>query len=143
MITVSRHCPRMNEDLRVDVVLYPSGEVKAVPAGKGAAIVRSYSERNDGTATGRRVLAWLLVTLVVAYSLLVVRNLLAGILAATVVYAAMRLLPAFTGTDADLLDGDVTVRDAREQWDATPVSEVTAPGESDRRREVDHAFEGD
>lgn len=131
----------MDEDARVDVVLYPSGAVKAVPAGKGADVVRSYHERNQGTGIGRRVLAWLLVALVVAYSLLVARTLLLGVLAATVVYAAVRLLPRFAGADADLLDGNVALRDAREQWDATPVSAVAGGPARGRRERAAEATE--
>jgi hypothetical protein len=50
-----------------------------------------------------------------------------------------------TTSDASLLDSDVTVRDAREQWEATPVSELESPSpdERNRGREREHAFEGD
>lgn len=147
------HGHRMNDtrrrsrtgEARVDVVMYPSGDVKAVPAGKGGEIVRSFRERTSSSGSARRLFAWALVLFVVVYSLLIVRNLLLGIVAAGVVYAVVLLLPGLTGSDASLLDSGVTLRAAREQWEATPVAELESPrpDEGDRRREREHAFEGD
>lgn len=133
------------ERQRVDVVMDRSGDVKAVPAGKGGEIVRSYHDRGRSPSPARRVLAWLLVAFVLAYSVLIVRDLLLGIITAAVVFGVIRLLPHLTGSDASLLDSDVTLRDAREQWGATPVSAVESgrEGERDRRGEREHAFEGE
>lgn len=79
------HDVRAMERQRVDVVMDPSGAVKAVPAGKGGEIVRSYNEREPSKRRLRRALVWLLVALVLAYSLLIVRNPLLGGIAAAVI----------------------------------------------------------
>lgn len=127
---------------QVDVVMYPSGEVKAVPAGKGDDIVRSYRERKRKMSTVRRMLLWVIVAVIVAYSILIVRAALMGILAAGIVFVAFYLVPQLR-TDADLLDADLTLRDAREQWDAEPVSSLSDGREQSaaERHEREHAFE--
>lgn len=129
---------KRTERQRVDVVMYPSGEVKAVPAGKGGEIVRSYRERDAAPGIAARVLTWLVVVVVLAYSLLIVRNFLLGLLAAALVYVAARVVPRLTGSDAALLDAGLSLQDAREQWDATPVSAVEVDTRRGRR---DHATE--
>lgn len=133
------------DDTRVDVVMYPSGEVKAVPAGKGTAIVHSYEERKREWSLARRLLLWGIVAVVVAYSVLIVRNLLMGLFAAALVSVAFHVGIRFARNGAELLDDDVTLRDAREQWEAMPVPQV-APDERERparytRREREHAYE--
>lgn len=134
-----------SDDRRVDVVLYPSGTVKAVPAGKGADIVRSYHDRRGEHRPLRRVLLAVVSLLVLAYSLLVVRNLLLGLGVVGVLWGAFWLVPRLLDSDARLLDADVALRDAREQWDAEPVSELAstegAPGARGSERAREHAFE--
>lgn len=144
------------DDARVDVVQYPSGGVKAVPAGKGADIVRSRnrdrprSVLRDRVVAGSGAVAAALVALfsivTFGYSVLVLRNIFAGVLSAMVVAAlaavglgvvvAVRWAQA---GDAELLDEHVTLGDAREQWAAMPVSAVAPAEAPDRERE--HAFE--
>jgi hypothetical protein len=128
-------------DARVDVVLYPDGEVWAVPAGKGGDVVRSFRERDGGISTEGHVLAILAVVAVLAYSLLITRTLLLGVLAAAVVYGVARLVPVLSGSDAELLDADVALRDARQQWDADPVAEVGGSRGGGGERVREHAFE--
>lgn len=147
------HGPRMNDargrsrtgETLVDVVTYPSGEVKAVPAAKGGEIVRSSHERERSKGRSRRVLVWLVVAVVLTYSLLIVRNVLIGAIAASLIYAVAHLHPRLTDSDASLLDSDITIRAAREQWGAAPVSDLESAQRDvrDRRREREHAFEGD
>jgi hypothetical protein len=131
------------DDVHVDVVLYPSGEVKAVPAGKGADVVRSYHARERSRSYLRKALFAGISVLVLVYSVLVVRNLLTGLLAAALVYGGGELLYRLRGSDAALLDDGVTLRTAREQWEATPVSALAEDGTGRRERERDHAVEGD
>lgn len=149
--------PPHGDGTRVDVVRYPAGGVKAVPAGKGAAIVRSQNEVQPGSVLRDRVVqgagavavafAALSTTLALGYSVLVLRSVLLGMLVAVVVAAMVALgfgvVVAVRWTragDAELFDEGVTLRDAREQWDATPVAEVASSG--DRQREREHASEG-
>lgn len=146
---------------RVDVVLYPSGEVKAVPAGKGSEIARSQNRGRSGSvledelvlltgvaavfgggilAVGAFVLStFLLGTFVVG----LVVALVVGILAVAAV-GGVALWRRGGETSAELLDEAVTLRDAREQWDAAAVSAVAPPTERDREhtRAREHASEG-
>jgi hypothetical protein len=131
------------DEVHVDVVLYPSGEVKAVPAGKGADVVRSYEAREQSQSYLRKALFAGISILVLAYSVLVVRNLLIGLLTAVLIYGGGMLLAQVRGSDAALLDDGVTMQTAREQWEATPVSALTGDGTDRRERERDHAVEGE
>lgn len=128
-------------DARADVVLYRDGEVWAVPAGKGGDVVRPFRERDGGISTEGHVLAILAAVAIPAYSVLVVTNVLVGILAAATVYGVARLVPLVTGSDAELLDADVSLRDAHQQWDADPVAEVGGSSGGERERVREHAFE--
>lgn len=146
-------------DERVDVVQYPSGAVKAVPAGKGRAIARSQRRRRPGSLLGDRtvlvagglaaLVAGGLSVLVLAYSVLLLRNLLLGFLSVVLLWGAAGVLVLGVTAvrwlqlgDAGLLEEDVTVRDAREQWEATPVAAVAEdPGVGEHRPE--HAVEGE
>ena len=133
-----------SDDVRVDVVMYPSGEVKAVPAGKGADVVRSYHERGREESALRRAVPLVVIALILAYSLLIVRSVLLGLITAVLVYVAdrlLRLLPLLTDSDAAVLDSDISLRDAREQWDAAAVEALASPGERERRDAREHAFE--
>jgi hypothetical protein len=131
------------DEVHVDVVQYPDGEVKAVPAGTGADVVRSYEAREQSQNYLRKALFAGISVLILAYSVLVVRNLLLGVLTALLVYAGGALTAPRRGADAALLDDGVTLRTAREQWEATPVSALTAEGADRRERERDHAVEGE
>lgn len=149
------------DDARVDVVQYASGVVKAVPAGKGAAIVRSQNRGRPASLLRDRVVVGagavaaavtgLFFVVALAYSLLVLRAVLLGLLAAAAVAAVAALGVAgvaaarwATGGDATLLDESVALRDAREQWGAEPVSAVAQSDErheSGQRNEREHAYE--
>ena len=114
----------MSADRRVDVVQYPSGEVKAVPAGKGWAIVQAHGQEANEQNRLRAVLMWTIIVIVLAYSVLIAENLLFGVLGAGIIYVAFQRVDRMDESDATLLETNARLRDAREQWNATPVSEV-------------------
>lgn len=131
---------RLDGDARVDVVQYPSGEVKAVPAGRGADVVQSFEDRGQGTGRLRGILVGAIALVVLGYSVVVVRNVLLGLLAVLLVVGLGLGMPQFTRGDAELLDDDVSLHHAREQWAAEPEAALTGRA---GRRERDHAVEGD
>jgi hypothetical protein len=151
------------DDVRVDVVQYPGGAVKAVPAGKGGDVARSQQKRTPRTLLRDRVVlaaaglavvgAGGLSLFVLAYSLLVVRALLLGLVAVMLLWgvavagtAAVAGVRWFQVGGGELLDEGVPLRDAREQWEATPVSAVATGSDGAAggagRPEREHAAEG-
>lgn len=131
---------------RVDVVQYPSGVVKAVPAGKGREIVESQRRSQPSSLLRDRVLlaailvailgAGFLAAVVMAYSVLISATLLLGLLLTLLVFAGAGILVAVVAGvryaqrgDARLLDEGIPLEDAREQWNAEPVSAVTEEDE--------------
>jgi hypothetical protein len=145
---------------RVDVVSYPGGQVKAVPAGKGPDIVRSQNRGRSGSvledgavqvAVAVAVVGGgLLTAAVLAISALMLGILPVGLLGALGIVAVAALAVAGVVVlrlggrgNAELLDEAVTLRDAREQWDATPVSAVAESSEGASRRARAHATEGE
>jgi hypothetical protein len=137
--------------------------VKALPAGEGPGVARSQRKRTPRTLLRDRVVlaaaglavvgAGGLSLLAVAYSLLVARALLLGFLVAVLVWgiavagtAVVAGVRWFQVGGGELLAEDVSLRDAREQWAATPVSAVNAGAEEvtggGERPEREHAAEG-
>lgn len=79
-----------------DVLVYHNPDdgnnpkVRTVPAGKGEQIVEAHKEEARKRNQMRSFLMWIIIAVVLGYSLLVVSNVLLGILAAGIIYLAFR-----------------------------------------------------
>lgn len=104
-----------NDDV-VDVLRYPDGRVVAVPAGDGRIVAAADSAGRADDARRLGVSAALLA--VFGYALLVVNNLLYGVVAASLLYVALRSA-GYTGDDDGprLLAEDAPVDAAVEVFD--------------------------
>jgi len=84
-----------NEELQ-DVLVYHNPDdgnepkVRTVPAGKGEQIVEAHKEEARKRNQMRTFLMWIIIAIVIGYSLLIVQQILLGILAAGVIYLAFR-----------------------------------------------------
>lgn len=91
-----------NEDLQ-DILVYHNPDdgnepkVRTVPAGKGEQIVDAHKEEARKRNTMRTILMWLIVIVILGYSLFV-GNILLGIIAAAIIYLAFKY--ANRGSDA-------------------------------------------
>ncbi|WP_332898295.1 MULTISPECIES: ATP-dependent protease LonB [unclassified Haladaptatus] len=79
-----------------DVLVYHNPDdgnepkVRTVPAGKGEQIIEAHKEEARKRNQMRSFLMWIIIAIVIGYSLLVAQQILLGILAAGVVYLAFR-----------------------------------------------------
>ena len=79
-----------------DVLVYHNPDdgnepkVRTVPAGKGEQIVEAHKEEARKRNQMRTFLMWIIIAIVIGYSLLIVQQILLGILAAGVIYLAFR-----------------------------------------------------
>ena len=84
-----------NEELQ-DVLVYHNPDDgnepkdRTVPAGKGEQIVEAHKEEARKRNQMRSFLMWIIIAIVLAYSIIVVEQILIGVLAAGVVYLAFR-----------------------------------------------------
>ena len=91
-----------NEDLQ-DVLIYHNPDdgnepkVRTVPAGKGDQIVDAHKEEARKRNTMRTILMWLIIIVILGYSLFI-GNILLGIIAAAIIYLAFKY--ANRGSDA-------------------------------------------
>ncbi|MEM4780695.1 MAG: ATP-dependent protease LonB [Halalkalicoccus sp.] len=91
-----------NEDLQ-DVLIYHNPDdgnepkVRTVPAGKGEQIVDAHKEEARKRNTMRTILMWLIIIVILGYSLFI-GNILLGIIAAAIIYLAFKY--ANRGSDA-------------------------------------------
>jgi Lon-like ATP-dependent protease len=91
------------EDLQ-DVLVYHNPDdgnepkVRTVPTGKGEQIVEAHKEEARKRNQMRTFIMWIIIALVLGYSLIIVRQLLLGILAAGIIYLAFRYMSR--GNDA-------------------------------------------
>lgn len=91
-----------NEDLQ-DVLIYHNTDdgnepkVRTVPAGKGDQIVDAHKEEARKRNTMRTILMWLIIIVILGYSLFI-GNILLGIIAAAIIYLAFKY--ANRGSDA-------------------------------------------
>jgi ATP-dependent Lon protease len=91
-----------NEDLQ-DVLVYHNPDdgnepkVRTVPAGKGEQIVEAHKEEARKRNTMRTILMWLIIIVILGYSLFI-GNILLGIIAAAIIYLAFKY--ANRGSDA-------------------------------------------
>jgi Lon-like ATP-dependent protease len=79
-----------------DVLVYHNPDdgnepkVRTVPSGKGEQIVEAHKEEARKRNQMRTFLMWIIIAIVIGYSLLIVQQILLGILAAGVIYLAFR-----------------------------------------------------
>ncbi|MFB6074863.1 MAG: ATP-dependent protease LonB [Haloarculaceae archaeon] len=79
-----------------DVLVYHNPDdgnepkVRTVPAGKGEQIVEAHKEEARKRNQMRTFLMWIIIAIVIGYSLIIVQQILLGILAAGVIYLAFR-----------------------------------------------------
>jgi len=98
---MSQLLPR--EELQ-DVLVYHNPDdgnepkVRTVPAGKGEQIVEAHKEEARKRNQMRTFIMWIIIALVLGYSLIIVHQLLLGILAAGIIYLAFRYMSR--GNDA-------------------------------------------
>ena len=91
------------EDLQ-DVLVYHNPDdgnepkVRTVPTGKGEQIVEAHKEEARKRNQMRTFIMWIIIALILGYSLIIVRQLLLGILAAGIIYLAFRYMSR--GNDA-------------------------------------------
>ncbi|WP_159901246.1 ATP-dependent protease LonB [Salinirussus salinus] len=84
-----------NEELQ-DVLVYHNPDdgnepkVRTVPAGKGEQIVEAHKEEARKRNQMRTFLMWIIIAIVIGYSLIIARQILLGVLAAGVIYLAFR-----------------------------------------------------
>ncbi|MFB6105460.1 MAG: ATP-dependent protease LonB [Halobacteriaceae archaeon] len=87
-----------------DVLVYHNPDdsnepkVRTVPAGKGEQIVDAHKEEARKRNQMRSFLMWIIIAIVIGYSLLIARQVLLGILAAGIIYLAFRY--SSRGSDA-------------------------------------------
>lgn len=113
------------EDVRVDVVLIPTGEVKAVPTGEGREVVATHEASMAHLDQLRRGMTWLLTLSLPLLTAWEVGRPLPALPVAVVVSVCARLVWwAFRrspwGSPApELVQGNVALDDARGQTDVT------------------------
>ncbi|MFB6309229.1 MAG: ATP-binding protein, partial [Haloarculaceae archaeon] len=79
-----------------DVLVYHNPDdgnepkIRTVPAGKGEQIVEAHKEEARKRNQMRTFLMWIIIAIVIGYSLIIVQQILLGILAAGVIYLAFR-----------------------------------------------------
>ena len=87
-----------------DVLVYHNPDdgnepkVRTVPSGKGEQIVEAHKEEARKRNQMRTFIMWIIIALVLGYSLIIMQNLLIGIIAAGVIYIAFRYMSR--GNDA-------------------------------------------
>jgi Lon-like ATP-dependent protease len=87
-----------------DVLIYHNPDdgnepkVRTVPAGKGEQIVEAHKEEARKRNQMRTFIMWIIIALVLGYSLIIVQQILLGILAAGIIYLAFRYMSR--GNDA-------------------------------------------
>jgi Lon-like ATP-dependent protease len=91
------------EDLQ-DILVYHNPDdgnepkIRTVPSGKGDQIVDAHKEEARKRSQMRRFIMWVLIILVLGYSLIIMRQILLGIIAAGIVYLVFRYMSR--GNDA-------------------------------------------
>lgn len=111
----------MPDDDLADVLRYPSGDVKAVPAGNGEGIVAAHDDE-----ARKRVRITVVVLAVVVLTILGAASIagqpFVGVaVAAVVLGAAAHRWPDADAMVPNVLETDVSISEARDRWDVTLV----------------------